>query len=62
MVSNSSIHLLAGFPNCVLFNVQMEDIPELTAESTMDDLWSAQMASFSRNAGATLKFAKKIPG
>ena len=41
---------------------QPETIPQLTAESTMDDVWSAQMISFVHHAQATLKFAKKIPG
>jgi len=37
-------------------------MPEITAESTMDDVWTAQMMSFIHHARATLKFAKKIPG
>jgi len=42
--------------------LQPETVPQLTAESTMDDVWSAQMISFIHHAQATLKFAKKIPG
>jgi len=42
--------------------VQPETILQLTAASTMDDVWTAQMVSFVHHAQATLKFAKKIPG
>ena len=42
--------------------VQPETIPQITAASTLDDVWSAQMTSFIHHAQATLKFAKKIPG
>jgi len=48
--------------NAVDVYVQLENIPEVTAESTLDDLWTAQMLSFIHQARATLKFAKKIPG
>jgi len=42
--------------------VQLENVQQLTAESSVDDIWAAQMLSFSHNARTTLKFAKKIPG
>jgi len=47
----------------VLFcHVQPENLPVLTAETAMEDLWTAQMMSFIHHARATLRFAKKIPG
>jgi len=48
--------------NNQLIFVQLEDIPEITAESTMDEMWASQMTSFIHHARATLRFAKKIPG
>ena len=48
--------------NSLAVCVQPETLPQLTVESTMDDVWAAQMMSFIHHAQATLKFAKKIPG